>query len=344
MQAHALTPRLVAALENHDQASQPPQDLQAEAAGIRIEPEYPFLSVLASGGHTLIIHSASLTDHKVLGTTRDIALGDCLDKIARAVLPAGVLGGAQDAMYGALLERFAFPVDQSPSSHATLPPKVSERRQSNVVLEKGSASSYCAKYESHYEYEVPRNNQVALHRNASQWGWGFNQPMARANGGLKHNSLEMSFSGLHSAVERALRYEHDRSTGKVTKIERMPQDISLDERRDMARFAMRVAFEHVAARVIFALQHTPVSTVVMAGGVAANSYLRFILASTLCARGYDDVQVVFPPPSLCSDNAAMIAWTGTEMYAAGITDSLSIRALRKWPLDQLMSPPNENTT
>ncbi|KAJ4286134.1 Mitochondrial tRNAs modification protein [Kalmusia sp. IMI 367209] len=344
MQAHALTPRLVAALETSGHLPQLWQNTHTGGATIRAEPEFPFLSVLASGGHTLIIHSATLTGHKVLGSTSDVAVGECLDKIARAVLPVDELQKAGDTMYGALLENFAFSKNNVPRPREALSSELRRQTQSTVLFEKNSARGYRMKYESHYTYQVPKNNEDALQRNMSRWGWAFNQPLAKASGGLKNKSLEMSFSGLMTAVERAVRYQRDQPSGKLTKIERSPKDISLEERRDMAQFSMRAAFEHVAARVVLALQHTPVSTVVMAGGVAANSYLRYILASTLCAHGYDDMQVVFPPPKLCSDNAAMIAWAGTEMYQAGITNPLTIRAVRKWPLDQLLSPPLEKTT
>jgi N6-L-threonylcarbamoyladenine synthase len=35
----------------------------------------------------------------------------------------------------------------------------------------------------------------------------------------------------------------------------------------------------------------------------------------------------------------MIGWTGLEMFEAGHIDLLSIRAIRKWPLDILLDPP-----
>lgn len=56
------------------------------------------------------------------------------------------------------------------------------------------------------------------------------------------------------------------------------------------------------------------------------------------------MRIVFPPASLCCDNAAMIAWAGMEMYQEGARDLLSIRAIRKWPLDMLLSPPLEKTS
>jgi N6-L-threonylcarbamoyladenine synthase len=48
------------------------------------------------------------------------------------------------------------------------------------------------------------------------------------------------------------------------------------------------------------------------------------------------MRLFFPPPSLCTDNAAMIAWTGIEMYEAGFTNDYSIRAIRKWPMEKLV--------
>jgi N6-L-threonylcarbamoyladenine synthase len=96
MQAHALTPRMVNALASDEQS--PCNDDSFQASKTTCTPGFPFLSVLASGGHTLLIHSASLTDHRVLGTTSDIAIGECLDKVARVVLPPGLLQTAKSTM------------------------------------------------------------------------------------------------------------------------------------------------------------------------------------------------------------------------------------------------------
>ncbi|KAL1612994.1 Mitochondrial tRNAs modification protein [Paraconiothyrium brasiliense] len=328
MQAHALTPRLVAALDAAEHLSHARDVTPHRTEGeIVATPNFPFLSVLASGGHTLLIHSATLTRHDILASTSDVAVGECLDKVARIVLPPEILQQAGGTMYGALLEQFAFPQN-----------RVAHRHESSFT-----ASEFCRRFESQYEYLVPKNHEEEMQRNLTKWGWAFNQPLARAGGGSKNRSLEMSFTGLMTAVERAVRYRHDQSAGKLTNIERSPDDIGLEERRDMAEFSMRAAFEHIAARSVLALQSTPATTLVVAGGVGANYYLRYVLASKLTAHGYGDVKVVFPPPNLCSDNAAMIAWAGTEMYRAGHRDKLSIRAIRKWPLDLLLSPPVEKT-
>lgn len=62
MQAHALTPRLL-------------EDGKL--------PDFPYMTLLVSGGHTLLLKSKSVVDHGIIASTLDIAIGDCIDKIAK---------------------------------------------------------------------------------------------------------------------------------------------------------------------------------------------------------------------------------------------------------------------
>ena len=48
-------------------------------------PQFPFYTLLVSGGHTLLVQSFSLTDHKILSETEDTAVGDYIDKVARSL-------------------------------------------------------------------------------------------------------------------------------------------------------------------------------------------------------------------------------------------------------------------
>ena len=72
---------------------------------------------------------------------------------------------------------------------------------------------------------------------------------------------------------------------------------------------------------------------VVAGGVAANQFLRQALDEVTRAAGFS---LTVPPPSLCTDNGAMIAWAGAERLHAGSTAdaALAAPARARWPLSE----------
>jgi N6-L-threonylcarbamoyladenine synthase len=47
-------------------------------------------------------------------------------------------------------------------------------------------------------------------------------------------------------------------------------------------------------------------------------------------------QLAAPPPALCTDNAAMVAWAGAERLALGLTDEFGVAPRPRWPLDQVV--------
>ncbi|EKG13918.1 Peptidase M22 glycoprotease [Macrophomina phaseolina MS6] len=250
MHAHALTPRLVSALAQKQKPCKSSLTGFFQSPAVApAEPEFPFLSVLISGGHTLVISSESLTTHRVLGSTIDCAIGDCLDKVARSIVPPLLLEKSGDTMYGRLLEGFAFP--------------------------NGAED---------YNYLPPKNRGEELARRPTRWGWAFSVPLAESPNGLRAMSMDMSFTGLHTAVERVISFHWDKAAGKLSKLRREPEEVDEEERRIMAREVMRVAFEHLASRILLALQAVALRdpqlaqtmSVVVSGGVASNQYLRHV--------------------------------------------------------------------
>jgi N6-L-threonylcarbamoyladenine synthase len=68
---------------------------------------------------------------------------------------------------------------------------------------------------------------------------------------------------------------------------------------------------------------------VVAGGVAANGAIRGALTALCEVEG---LSIKIPPPGLCTDNAAMVAWAGVERSQLGLFDELEVAPKARWPL------------
>ncbi|ODQ51521.1 hypothetical protein SAICODRAFT_31189 [Saitoella complicata NRRL Y-17804] len=106
----------------------------------------------------------------------------------------------------------------------------------------------------------------------------------------------------------------------------------------MARAIQRTAFKHVMTQVLLRLEEvTPTPTsMVVSGGVASNMFLRTYLRQSLDAAGFKEVQLVFPPVNLCTDNAPMIGWAGMEMWRDGWRMEEAALQKPKWSLERLL--------
>ena len=78
------------------------------------------------------------------------------------------------------------------------------------------------------------------------------------------------------------------------------------------------------------------SALVIAGGVGANRAIRHALQRSATEAG---LRLVIPPPQLCTDNGAMIAWAGIERLQRGLIDDLDAVARPRWPLDESRAKP-----
>jgi N6-L-threonylcarbamoyladenine synthase len=73
----------------------------------------------------------------------------------------------------------------------------------------------------------------------------------------------------------------------------------------------------------------------VSGGVAANRMLRATFETLTRQQGF---ALSLPPPALCTDNAAMVAWAGAERLALGLVDGFDAPARARWPLDPGAEP------
>ena len=72
------------------------------------------------------------------------------------------------------------------------------------------------------------------------------------------------------------------------------------------------------------------TALVAAGGVASNQAIRRALQDV---AGRARIELIVPPPALCTDNGAMIAWAGAERLALGMIDDLDATPRARWALD-----------
>jgi N6-L-threonylcarbamoyladenine synthase len=132
-----------------------------------------------------------------------------------------------------------------------------------------------------------------------------------------------SFSGLKTAV-RQVAYTKSLDDSARADLAAAFQSAVVDILADRTQSAMRrFAREIEGSRVL-----------VVAGGVAANRAIGQSLADLCRQEGFE---IKVPPPKLCTDNAAMVAWTGIERCELGLFDDLGIAPKARWPLYQ--APP-----
>jgi N6-L-threonylcarbamoyladenine synthase len=109
-----------------------------------------------------------------------------------------------------------------------------------------------------------------------------------------------------------------------------PQDVN-----DLCASFQAAVLESTADRLSVGLRlfrerfGTP-HALVAAGGVAANQAIRTELENV--ADGAQ-TRLIMPPPALCTDNGAMIAWAGAERLALGMTDTMDAPPRARWLLD-----------
>lgn len=192
--------------------------------------EFPAICLIVSGGHTELVLMKNYGKYKLLGATRDDAVGEAYDKVAR-LLGLGYPGGP-------IIDKIAADYSVSPVPYA---------------------------------FRLPR-------------------PM------LHTNDYDFSFAGLKTAVLYLIR--DLKNQGK-----KIP-------RSAIAAEFQQAAVEVLAAKTLKASRDYAAKTIMVSGGVSANSGLR---------RALSGRQILFPSRELTTDNAVMIALAGYFNWISGRT-------------------------
>lgn len=241
---------------------------------------FPFLLLLVSGGHCQILSVNGVGDYTLYGTTKDDAIGECLDKSAK------MMGLAYPG--GPLIEQLALACpDRAAAARAV---------------------------------SLPR-------------------PL------MGDGTCDFSLSGLKSAVRRHIEQlpagdiPRDTAAAIAASLENAVADVVTDR---LENAITRFKADHARA---FALSsstppHTGaahVPALVVAGGVAANAYLRATLETLAAKHG---LSFAAPPMKYCTDNGAMIALAALLRLKAGETGDITARTRPRWPLADLTQPPS----
>jgi N6-L-threonylcarbamoyladenine synthase len=220
-------------------------------------PDYPYVALLVSGGHTLLLCCERPGQYQLLGESQDDAAGEAFDKVAK-MLSLGYPGGPEIAKLA---------LDGDPG-----------------------------------RFRFPR-------------------PMTNRPG------LDFSFSGLKTFTRNTL-HDLEQTDLKQTDLKQN----STKDKADVALAFQTAVVDTIRIKCQRALEQTGLSTLVIAGGVSANTELRRILQSMADKRGYN---VYYPAPEFCTDNGAMIAYAGYERLKRGQVEDLAINVKPRWPMTEL---------
>lgn len=212
--------------------------------------ELPLLALLISGGHTELVVMKKWLDYELVGQTRDDAVGEAFDKVAR-LMDLPYPGGPEIS-------------------------KLAEKERVPCVKDVGTAPS-----------ETPSLPRPMIH-----------EP-----------HCDFSFSGLKTAVLYLLKKR---------------PNLSEKEKRYLA-----CEFEDAVTEVLWektarALEDSCARTLVIGGGVSANTHIRRTFAEEV-ARDHPQVDLRIPPAPLSTDNALMIALAG--YYRALLHEFTSIDSI-----------------
>lgn len=238
------------------------------------EESFPMLSLLVSGGHTELVLVKENNKYKKIGQTRDDATGEAFDKVAR-MLGLQYPGGPE-------ISRMAN-VERVSMKRENVVPGNLMKRDGASTSKKLSKVLLCAD-RNNISSGIPA---ISLPR-----------PM------IHSKDYDFSFSGLKTAVLyliRDLKIENPNILDK----EKVKQEI--------AKEFEDAVVETLVYKTIKAIKQYNIRTLIVGGGVSANSYLQEEMRKKIKENKLK-IKIHFPSRALTGDNALMIAIAGYFQY------------------------------
>lgn len=265
------------------------------------EPKYPFLSLLCSGGHTLLVLLRSIIDHQILADTQDIAVGDAIDKCAREI-------GFRGNMIGKELEKF---VDSIPSD---LKESFQNIRTNN--------SDNKFKFQLALPLRGPKHKKIP-----DTVTFSFTSFLSSLRA-----YKEKHFKGLEIDLltKQFLAY----------KIQEVIFDHILDRINIcLLKYGNNKKLYDQASGETIGIKDFVCSGGVASNRRLRQKLCADLNSKSLRSDGQNEkLTFHFPDISLCTDNAVMIGVAGMEIFEQlEVKSDLSVVPIRKWPLNEIMS-------
>ncbi len=249
--------------------------------------EPPYIGLVVSGGHTVLCVVHPDCRFEVLGETKDDAVGEAFDKVAK-LLGLGYPGGP-------VIDR----ISDEGQVNKTLFPRTHMKQPFDFSF----SGLKTAVYQYVQKQKSAEGSRLKDERNSLP-----SPILTRAGAGQPPQpDSHQSRGGPASPARPSL------ESGRA----------SLDSQQiaDIAASFQDAAVEILITKTLRACQRTGMSRVVVGGGVASNRRLRVRFAEEGAAK---KLHVVFPPPTLCVDNGAMVAGQGYPLLQRGRVAALSL--------------------
>jgi N6-L-threonylcarbamoyladenine synthase len=252
------------------------------------EPQFPVLNLIVSGGHTELVLMTGHGEYTMLGKTVDDAAGEAFDKAAR-ILGLGYPGGPaiQKAAEGGDPNSVSFP-----------------RARMKGTFDFSFSGVKTALLRKVQEYGVSQSKPAPWQRTETQEEKSETEDRERKT---KNEKSPKDDPYMTAPVA-------DGVEGEMPP-KKAPESLPV---ADLAAAFQAAVVDMLVEKTAAAAEEHVAKEVLVAGGVAANSALREELKKRLT------IPFRYPPISLCTDNAAMIAAAAFYRYQDAVQADLSL--------------------